>query len=246
MFLSSKLGLTLALNKGIEEKVLAIEHGIGELRNPVAEDKHPTGALEHQVELNVAMAEDEEVDVGVRAEVVLGKDDEFLAVLTLIGRFLAVFAFHTTVACPFQAEGHAPAGMDAGEEALAQAIVEDAAQEFELAVLAAQPFAMAQVEEAAVDIHHAALRVERDATFFLQVVAHPQVVVAREEMHLHAHVRQLAYLAQQAGVTLGHHGLVLVPEVKDVAEQIDGGGFVLDAVEEVHQPALLHTRMGYG
>ena len=246
MFLSSKLGLTLALNKGIEEKVLAIEHGIGELRNPVAEDKHPTGALEHQVELNVAMAEDEEVDVGVRAEVVLGKDDEFLAVLALIGRLLAVFAFHATVACPFQAKGHAPAGMDAGEEALTQAIVEDAAQELELAVLAAQPVAMAQVEEAAVDVHHAALRVERDATFLLQVVAHPQVVVAREEMHLHAHVRQLAYLAQQAGVALGHHGLVLVPEVKDVAEQVDGGGFVLDAVEEVHQPALLHTRMGYG
>ena len=103
-----------------------------------------------------------------------------------------------------------------------------------------------QSEEAAVDVHHAALRVERDTTFLLQIVAHPQVVVAREEMHLHAHVRQLANLSQQAGVALGHHGLVLVPEVKDVAEQIDGGGFVLDAVEEVHQPALLHTCMGYG
>ena len=75
----SELGLALAFDKGIEEKVLAIEHGIGELRNPVTENKHPTGALEHQVEFNVAMTEDEEVDVGVRAEIILGKDDEFLA-----------------------------------------------------------------------------------------------------------------------------------------------------------------------
>ena len=105
---------------------------------------------------------------------------------------------------------------------------------------------MAEVEEAAVDFHHAALRVKRDATFLLQIVAHPQVVVARKEVHLHAHVRQFANLAQQAGVTLGHHGLVLVPEVEDVAEQIDGGGFMLDAIKEVHQPAFLHSRMGNG
>ena len=226
--------------------MLAIEDCVGELRNPVSKDEHAAGAQEHQVELNVAMAEDEEVDVGVRTEIVLGKDDEFLAVLTLIGRFLTVFALQATVACPFQTEGHAPAGMDAGEEALAQAIVEDAAQELELAVLAAQSIAMAEVEEAAVDFHHATLRVERDATFLLQIVAHPQVVVAREEVHLHAHVRQFANLSQQTGVALGHDGLVLVPEVEDVAEQIDGGGFMLDAFKEVHQPAFLHSRMGNG
>ena len=31
-----------------------------------------------------------------------------------------------------------------------------------------------------------------------------------------------------------------------VCIQIDGGGFMLNAIKEVHQPAFLHTRMGYG
>jgi hypothetical protein len=64
-------------------------------------------------------------------------------------------------------------------------------------------------------------------------------MVAREEMHLHAQVRELAHLAQKAGIALVYDQLVLKPEVKHIAQHIDGSRLVFDAVEETNQPPLL-------
>ena len=74
----------------------------------------------------------------------------------------------------------------------------------------------------------------------------PEVVVADEEVDFHAVVGQFAQFAEQAGVAAWHYGAVLVPEVEDVAEQIYGGGFVLDAVEEIDEAALLCALVAYG
>ena len=74
----------------------------------------------------------------------------------------------------------------------------------------------------------------------------PQVVVAAEVVHLDAGIGEFADFAQQARVALGHHVAVLVPEVEEVAHEIDGLRPVLDAVEEIGQLALFGASVLYG
>ena len=78
-----------------------------------------------------------------------------------------------------------------------------------------------------------------DATLLGQIVAAPDVVVAREEVHFHAQVGQFGQFAQEARISLGYDGLEFVPEVEHVAQQIDGSCLVLDAVQKVDQAAFL-------
>lgn len=67
--------------------MFAVEDGVGELGDPVAEDEESLAGGEHEVELDVAVAVDEVIDVGVGCHVLLGVDDEVLAVLTKVFEF---------------------------------------------------------------------------------------------------------------------------------------------------------------
>ena len=87
------------------------------------------------------------------------------------------------------------------------------------------------------------LFVQDDTTLLLQVFVCPDVVVAREIMTLHSHICQLGNLAEEARKALRYHVAVFIPEVKHVAQQVDGGSLLLDAVEEAHQSAFLHALM---
>ena len=85
-----------------------------------------------------------------------------------------------------------------------------------------------------------------ESAFFFKIPVSPQVVVAGEEMHLHAHVGQLGKFAEKARVPLRYDIFIFVPEVEHIAQQIDGGGFSLDAVEEAHEPAFMHSAVRDG
>ena len=130
--------------------------------------------------------------------------------------------------------------MDGGEEALADAVVEHGAYDLELRVGVAQPVAVGQIEDAAVELRGQRLAVDDDAALALQVVEGPDVVVAREVVHLDAHVCQLGDLAEEARVALRHHVFIFEPEVEHVAQQIDGSRLRLDGVEEAYESPLLH------
>lgn len=240
--MSSHYGLQLAFSFHIflKEEMLAIINHIRELPYPVAENHHPDLAPEHEVELYVAVAVDVTVDVRVGLHILLGVAHEIFLVLAHVWRFLAVGTLHAAHLCPFQSEPHAPARMYHAEEALAYAVVEHAADKLELMVGVAQSVAMGEIEHLAVDVHRLGLFMENHSTFLLQIAVHPDVVVAGEVMHLHTHVGQLRQFAQEARVALGHHILVFIPEVEHIAEQIHGGSFMLDVVEESHQAALMH------
>ena len=84
------------------------------------------------------------------------------------------------------------------------------------------------------------------AALLLEIVVHPQVVVARKEVYFNTVVREFGNLSQQPCVAFRHDVAVLVPEVEDVAEQVYRGSFVLDAVEEVYEPSFLHASVRYG
>lgn len=73
---------------------------------------------------------------------------------------------------------------------LTGAIVEDALDEFETLVRIAQTIAMCQEENLAVDLCRFGLLVEDNTTLLFQIAIGPDVVIAREIMHLDTHVSQ--------------------------------------------------------
>ncbi len=204
----------------------------------------PFDARQVEVQLNVAVAVDEIVDVGVGLHVLLGPQDKVLAVLTHIRRLLTVGALQPTVLRPFEAELHAPPRMNEVEQTLACAVVEHPAQELEVGMGVAQAVAVGKIEDLAVQLGCQRLAVHDEAALFLEVAVGPYIMVAGEEMHLDAHVGKLRQLTEETRVALGHDVLVFVPEVKHIAEQIDCLSLLLDAVEEAHEPALLHAPVG--
>ena len=127
------------------------------------------------------------------------------------------------------------------EQPLTGAVVEDFPEQLEFCVVVAQSVTMRQEEYLSVDLCRDGLLVDDESTLVVQVAIGPQVVVACEEVDLHAHVGQFRELAEETGVAFGHHIPVFVPEVEHVAQEIYGGGLVLYRVEETHQPALLRA-----
>ena len=63
--------------------------------------------------------------------------------------------------------------------------------------------------------------VDFHAAFTREVVAHPHIVVAREEDHAHAPVREFGQLAERPHEAFGNHAAVFEPEVEDVAQKKD-------------------------
>ena len=226
-----RLQASVALYIILHKQVLPVEYGISELRNPITQNQDTARTGKHQVQLDVTMAENEIVDFGMGFQVFLGKTDEILLVLAQIR---GVAAFHTmlqaAVRRPRQTEIHSPSGMDAGKHALAKAVAEHGTQETELAVGVAQTVAVRQHEHLVAHLHRHRLGVQRHAAFLHQVIAAPDVVVARKEVHLHAPVGQFAELPEKTCVATGHHRLVFIPKIKDVSQQVDRRSLILDTV----------------
>ena len=62
-------------------------------------------------------------------------------------------------------------------------------------------------------LHHAQL---------FKIVERPEVVVSLEEVHLHARIYQVCDGSQHPDRALGHHIAVLIPEIENVSQQIQG------------------------
>jgi len=227
--------------------VFAIEDGIGVRSDPVAQNEDAALTGEHEVEFDVAVPEDEEVDVGMILEILLGEGDKVLIVLTQIGWITAFEAvLHAAVLGPLQTEGYAPTGMEGGKHPLTQFVVKNTTQEAEGTAGIAQPIAMPEEEQLIGEFDSDGLVVHDHATLLLEVVLDPDVVVAGKEMHLDTVVGEFADLAQQTRKTLGHAMLIFEPKVEDVTQEIDSLCLVLDLIEETHQATFLLTGMRNG
>ena len=143
----------------------------------------------------MAVTVDEIVDVGMVFDVFLGEEHQVLTVLSHIVGFLAVGMLQTAVLRPGEAQPHAPAGVDGIEQFLAGAVVEHPLEELELLVGVAQTVAVGKEEHLAVNLGGDGCAVDNHAAFLLQIAVGPYIMVAGEEMHLHAHVGNLGYLA---------------------------------------------------
>ena len=238
------LRTTFALNKLFQKHVFAVKNSIGELTDPVAEYHDASLFRQLEVQLYVAVAVDVIVNVGMHLHVLTGVAHQMFLVLSHVGRNACFLMLQVAVLGPCLPHPDAPARMNGGEGNLAQTVMKHPFQQFVLLIRVAQPVAVGHEEHLAVDLRRQRLLMQNDATLPLQVVVGPDVVVAGKEMHLHAHVGQLAQLAEEARVAAWHHIFVFVPEVKDIAQQIDGCRLLLDAVKETHQASFLRPAVG--
>ena len=211
------LRLAFALDILRHEEVVAIPDDVGELSNPIAKDKHSGLFGELEVDLDMTMAKDEIVDVGVILDVFLGEEHEVFAILAHIGRFLIVGTLQPAVLGPVLAEPHAPTGMERRESPLTGAIMKNTLDKFEALIGITQPVAMCQEEDLAIKLSGLRLLVEDNTALLFQITVSPNVVVACEVMHLDTHIGEFGEFSQEAGEALGHHIFVFVPEVEHVA-----------------------------
>ena len=69
-------------------------------------------------------------------------------------------------------------------------------------------------------------------------------MVSLEEIHLHSPVHQLLKSGKDTDISLWNDVTVLIPEVPDVSEHIQGLGFRRQRAEEVRETALSVCRIG--
>ena len=89
-----------------------------------------------------------------------------------------------------------------------------------------------------IEFHLDGFVVDDGAEFLREVVEHPHVVVANEEVYLYPTVSQLGQFAEDAGVSARHQIAVAEPEVEYIAQQHQGLAVVLDAVEPLAKLAF--------
>ena len=87
-FRTSHLALALDVLRHVE--VLAVPDDVGEMADPIAKDNHAGLVRQLKVDLDMTVAVDEVVDVGVILYVLLRVEHQMLAILTHVGRLLAV------------------------------------------------------------------------------------------------------------------------------------------------------------
>ena len=87
-FQTSHLALALDVLRHVE--VLTVPDDVGEVTDPIAKDNHAGLVRQLKVDLDMTVAVDEVVDVGVILYVLLRVEHQMLALLTHVGRLLAV------------------------------------------------------------------------------------------------------------------------------------------------------------
>ena len=189
----------------------------------------------------MAVSEDEVVDVGMRLQILACKAHEAFFLFALIGGFAFFLVGLAAVLCPVESEVDEPSGMDGFGATAEQGAFEASKHEARFPVVGCAVVAVSVGEEKlfSAEFDGAGFAVEDDAAFGGEVVAHPHVVVADEEVYLHAAVGQFADLAEEAGETAGDDVAVFKPEVEHVAEHEHGFGLVLDVVEKTDEPSFL-------
>ena len=121
----------------------------------------------------MAVSVDEEVDIGMRFQILFRVQYQMLTVLTQINGLVSLLVRLITMPCPVESEPHSPTRMNGVEQFLAGWIMEHAAQQLELYVGVAQSVTMSQEEYLVVYLDGRRLPVQNDTTLFLQVSVGP-------------------------------------------------------------------------
>ena len=102
------------------------------------------------------------------------------------------------------------------EKLVAKTAAEEDAHKVEPPVGMSKTVTMADEETLAVEFHLHRVIMNDGAKLFGQVVEYPHVVIADEEMNLHATIGQFGQLAQQTHMATGHQIFVSEPKIKNI------------------------------
>ena len=174
-------------------------------------------------------------------DILLGKNDEVFASLAKIIRELT--ARKTAMARPAMSKSSSPIGMDEAIEFLADPASEKTCHQLVCLSVFAYAIAMSEIELLALQLGHQRLMMHDGTCLLRDIVEDPDIVIAREPMHLDATVGHLAYLAKETGEATRHDMLVFEPIVDDIAKQIELVAIVDDAVEKTHNTPLVVKRL---
>ena len=217
------------------------------------------------------MTEDEVVDVRMRLEIVLCKEHESFFVFSLVRLFavasialvthnlrhvvkvlalvhVTALALNTAVLSPVEGKVEEWVRMHEATCELAQGIaLEDAEQNLRLPVVVTivKTVTMCEEEYLTPYLAYALFLMQNNATLLLKVVVHPLVMVTREVVYFHSHVREFRQLAEETCVSLWHYLIVFKPEVEHIAKHIDGFRLVLYLVEKVDEASLMCSFVSY-
>ena len=101
---------------------------------------------------------------------------------------------------------------------------------------------MSQTEHLSADVHKGRL-LQTLHSKFLEIAVGPHVVVSLEEIHIHALVHQVGNGAEHPDITLGNNIAVLVPEIPDVAQEIQRSRILGKRPQKIHKTRLPGSRI---
>jgi hypothetical protein len=97
--------------------------------------------------------------------------------------------------CPRQTEVDSPTRMNHREQFDKCLVMKDTSENLKLTIIIAKSISMGYKELLAVNLTSIGGAMQDNSTFFLQVISAPDIMIAREEMYLHAQVRKFGYFS---------------------------------------------------
>lgn len=196
-----------------EFDVASVEYGVGKMADPVAQIDKPGFGVQHEVHGQMAMAENEEVEILV-AQCFLCEDGQPLLFKPPEGDDLTFVK--TPAYRPGRTQPHSEIRVESRKAPLGRAADEKAFQEFEPMVTGSEAIAVGQKEPLPVQFGFEGACVEDDPGFLGQVVKYPHIVISREQVDRDTAVGDLAQFTQKAGEPLRDDPPVLVPEIENI------------------------------
>ena len=136
---------------------------------------------------------------------------------------------------PFQSQTYAKIRMYQPEQELVELTFKHFFQELVAFVAGAASVAVDEEELLSFDGLDDGFTVQLNPQLVMQISEAPKVVVADEQMHRNACISELGQLALKPDKPFGNHGLVLKPEVEQVAHQVKFFAVGTDAVKETQK-----------
>jgi hypothetical protein len=99
--------------------------------------------------------------------------------------------------------------------------MKDTSENLKLTIIIAKSISMGYKELLAINLTSKGGAMQDDSTLFLQIISAPDIMIAREEMYLHAQVRKFGYFPQETSKTFWHSQLIFEPKVEHIAEQVN-------------------------
>lgn len=118
---------------------------------------------------------------------------------------------------PEMCNAHAKVGVYACKNPLCHGACKYALQDFIAQVAGSEAIAMADKQPVVAGVQHHGLAEYGDIQFGWEVVKHPHIVVAGEEVDRYSRIAQFGQFALQADEAFGYDGTVFKPKIKNIA-----------------------------